>query len=190
MTIVAPTPERLQQVADMIRTTCVARDKMGILKDSGTVPGFNENYQGCGYSGVNLVISEMARSANKDLKDDACGFSMWNFVVRLPNGRPAEIQVNVPELIYGKQKKETAIKQIGAEKWAEINARFQIEGGLGHTLYEIYRAAPASEIGKLAASVSRQYNCYLRGYYNPQLRIKLIAAINDIKRKAPDKFHH
>src|SRR5262249_42136407 len=70
MTIIAPSANHLRDVQAKIREQCVPQNRMGIIKD-----------------------------AEVFAHSHACGYSGLNFVVRLPNGRPGEIQVNTPEII-------------------------------------------------------------------------------------------
>jgi hypothetical protein len=86
-----------------------------------------------------------------------------NFVVRLTNHRPAEIQVNLPVMIYAKQPEDDSKKVLGADTVNQLKCKFGIDGGYGHKLYEIYRVAPTSNIGRHAAEVSKDYYGYLRG---------------------------
>src|SRR5262245_5754766 len=133
MTIIAPTMKELRDAQANIRELCTIQYKMSIIKDTEIFA----NVHPCGYSG--LII-----------------------VVRLPNGRPGEIQVNIPEIIYGKEKEKIARPGLGS-KYFEIKGKFMLEGGYHHILYEIYRAAPFGAIGKEAAKVSKMYLDYLRG---------------------------
>jgi hypothetical protein len=138
MTVIAPTLGQVEQVGAVIRQRCVARNKMGIMKDVKTFA----NTDPCGYSGL-------------------------NFVIRLLNGRPGEIQVNIPEMIYAKEAEDLSKKLLGDAKFNQIKSRLVIEGGWGHKLYEIYRVAPATEKAKYAALVSANYYGYCRaGWFN------------------------
>jgi hypothetical protein len=67
---------------------------------------------------------------------DPMGYSGANFKVRTPNGHVAEMQVNVPHMIYGKEPEETARKILGDEVYDKIKEKTGIEGGKGHKLYE------------------------------------------------------
>ena len=143
---------------------------------------------------MNQVIWAKSRDKEPEgkdwLKQDPCGYSGLNFVVRLPDERPGEIQVNIPEMIYGKEKEEVARDAIGVETLDP--EQVPDRGGLGHSLYEIYRVAPAGYIGRLAAMVSRSYYAYLRGYPDMrQLLSGLKDAVDEIgDRKEPSKFIH
>jgi hypothetical protein len=132
-TIIAPNPGRLKKVGEMIRRTFVASDRMGIVKDAEAIAHI-----------------------------DPCGYSGLNFVVRLTNGRSGEIQANIPEVMYGKMTTLRFLDVLGITRYFEFKSRFQIDGGMGHGLYEIWRKEPASAKGRQAAVVSKLYYNYLR----------------------------
>jgi hypothetical protein len=204
MTIIAPSAAQMIVVRDRIRAKCALGSGMRILKDSAVVPSLpspnpgvpwndkkrehDRALESCGYSAVNQII--WANTGSKDLKQDPCGYSGLNFVVRLANERPGEIQVNIPEMIYGKEKEKVAREAVGDALYIGIRNKFRIEGGLGHSLYEIYRVAPAGYIGRLAAQISRSYYAYLRGYPDMRQLSRLKEAVDEIKRKEPSKFLH
>lgn len=136
MTLVAPNAVGMDRVRDAMRRTCVASNGYGLIKDAQTRP-----------------------------EADPCGYSGHNFVIRLPGGRTGEIQVNTVAMMYGKMRKARFVETegLGLEKYQECHARYQIEGGLGHALYEVYRVAPSSAKGLQAAAISRAYYQRLRG---------------------------
>jgi hypothetical protein len=144
LTIIAPNPGRLEQVGAMIRSRCVAANRMGIVKDQQTF----------GHT-------------------DPCGYSGMNFVVRLTNGRTGEIQANIPEVMYGKMTTLRFLNVLGVAKYFELKSRFQIDGGMGHGLYEIWRRAAASVNGRRAGIISKLYYNYLRGSPNARVRQEL-----------------
>jgi hypothetical protein len=100
----------------------------------------------------------------KDVSADAdpCGYSSTTVFVRTSNGWPAEIQINVPEIIYAKQSEDSVRRILGVRWFMNIKMKYQLDGGLGHALYEIYRVAPGSEQGQAAAALSRSYYNYFR----------------------------
>lgn len=136
MTIVAPTQAGMERVRDAMRRTCVASNGYSLIKDAQTRP-----------------------------EADPCGYSGHNFVIRLPGGRTGEIQVNTVTMMYGKMRKARFVETegLGLQKYQECHARCQIEGALGHALYEVYRVAPLSPKGIEAAAISRAYYNRLRG---------------------------
>jgi hypothetical protein len=161
MTIVARFPNQLKDVRKMIEKRCVAANSMGIIK-----------------------------AEERFAQTDPCGYSDLNFVVRLTNGRPAEIQANVPEVMYGKMSAKDFQDVLGTAKFNELKGRYRIEGGLGHGLYEIWQKGQASPKGTRAAMISKQYYKYLRGHYHPQVCQELTRELNGIVKANPGIFNH
>ena len=118
---------------------------------------------GVGRPGLNIIKDMEVRAGG-----DPCGYSGMNFVVRLSSHRPAEIQVNVPVMIYGKDKEKDSKGILGSKQFNEIKSRFMVEGGYGHTLYEMYRVDKAGPVGQQAAYLSSRYYNSLRGVPRPQ----------------------
>lgn len=54
-------------------------------------------------------------------------------------GQTVEIQVNTPEMIYAKEKREIAIKLLGKQKYKEILKKTHQSPGMGHAYYEELR---------------------------------------------------
>lgn len=81
-------------------------------------------------------------------------------------GNKGEIQVNTPALMYAKSLPEfrNALPQLESS----IKARYHlVAGGLGHTLYETYRAEPADKLtGKSLTPRGRTYGNASKLYYN------------------------
>jgi hypothetical protein len=161
MTIVAPTDAQLKKVDAMIRSRCTGRNGLGLIKASPAVA-----------------------------ETSACGYSGLNFVVCMSNGRPAEIQANIPEVMYGQLSEQSFRDTLGYAKFSQIKGRYWIDGGLGHGLYEIYRVAPASVKGRRAALVSKLYFNYLRGFPNRSVYNELAAETAAIVKANPNIFHH
>lgn len=132
LTIVVPYASMLWRSALIIREHCNARNGVGLVKDCETLA-----------------------------KEDPCGYSGHNFVVRLSNGEFGEIQVNTPEILYGKMKPDTFIKKFGLWKYLCIKHKYGLEGGFGHALYEVYRDKPNTLRGQQVARISqRYYDCF------------------------------
>ncbi|WP_109108868.1 hypothetical protein [Azospirillum sp. TSO35-2] len=93
---------------------------------------------------------------------DPCGYSSTTVFVRTSNGRPAEIQINVPEIIYAKQSEDSVRRILGPQWFMNIKMKYQLDGGLGHALYEIHRVAPGSSRAQSAAALSRSYYAFFR----------------------------
>lgn len=133
MTIIAPDTAKLQKVAEAIRKACKPSEGRGLLKD-------------------------FECKAEKS----PCGYSGLNFVALLPNGRPGEIQVNVPEIMFGQMVEKTFEEIVGSQVAAEMKKEYGIEGGLGHIFYELYRVKPDAPESKEAAAMSKEYFAFLR----------------------------
>jgi hypothetical protein len=161
MTIVAPTAVQLKKVGAMIRSRCGIRNGFGLIKDD-----------------------------EKTAETSPCGYSGLNFVITMSNGRPAEIQANIPEVMYGQLSEQCFRDTLGHAKFFQIKGRYWIDGGFGHGLYEIYRVAPASVKGKRAALVSKLYFNYLRGFPNRSVYNELAAETAAIVKANPNIFHH
>lgn len=98
-----------------------------------------------------------------DPERDPCGYSSTTVFVRTTNGRVAEIQINVPEVIYAKQSQSSVVRTISQARYDAIRNRFQLEGGLGHHLYELFRAPKPGQNTKEIQDVSKEYYKYFRG---------------------------
>ena len=148
------------EMKDLVRLTLVGRDSLHVqfiviqVRKYCRV-GLNERQD---WKGLGLM-KDAAQVSDKN----PSGYSGHNFVVRLRNGVPGEIQVNVPEILYGKGPKEDFCKGLGQREWDRIRSQYRIESSLGHGLYEVYRVAKASDNGKEATKLSKEYYGYLRG---------------------------
>lgn len=72
--------------------------------------------------------------------------------MKLPNGQLGEVQVNNRPVLYGKMSKKDFCK-----------ASYGIEGGLGHSLYEIWQKNFEGR-GKTAADLAKRYYGTLRSF--------------------------
>jgi hypothetical protein len=117
----------------------------------------------------------------KKATESPCGYSGLNCVVLLGNQRPAEIQANVPRVMYGQFSPEVFEQIVGKETATKIQSKYVVPGGLGHLLYEIYRVRPKEKVGLQAATVSTDYFNYLRGKPDPAKLAALQKAITDIQ---------
>jgi hypothetical protein len=77
------------------------------------------------------------------------GYSGVNSSLKTKNGITGEIQVNSPEMIYAKETPKNARAILGDDVYDSISAKTGIEGGLGHKLYEQWRALPEGSPGRL-----------------------------------------
>lgn len=176
------------EMKDIVRLTLLGRNSAHTAKIAIEVKRF------CGV-GTSAIIGGRGLSLMKNEEtlphSNLCGYSGYNFVVRLRNGTPGEIQVNIPEVLYGKGPKDDFCNAAGEQTWNRIRSRFQIESSLGHGLYEMWRKDKCGSNGKVAALLSRQYYDYLRGVPNinvaRQLQGELTAFKNKNKNAVDDK---
>lgn len=168
------------EMKDLVRLTLLGRNPAHTVAIANEV----RRYCGVGTSeiiggrGLSLMKNEETKSGS-----NPCAYSGYNFVVRLRNGVPGEIQVNIPEVLYGKGPREEFCNAAGLKEWNMIRSRFQIESSLGHGLYEIWRKDKAGLNGKFAAILSKQYYDYLRGIPNIQVARPLQGELTAFKTK-------
>lgn len=159
MTIIADDANYLARVRQSLVSLCVASNGYGMIKNAETLPA-----------------------------QDPCGYSGLNFVAKLPNGRSGEIQANTPNIMYGKMSQEKFCKFLNPQKHVEIKGRYQIECGLGHGLYEVYRSNLQGG-GQAAANLSKQYYGFLRSPNpTPAVRDSLQAELTAFKKKYSSVF--
>ena len=164
MTVVADDKLVLAQARKVLATYCLASANTGyeVIKDEETLPSQHDNP--CGYSGL-------------------------NFVAKLPNGLSGEIQLNIPNMMFGKMSREKFCLFSSPERWAQIQARYGVECGMGHGLYEIQRRDMGG-VGQSAAALSKKYYNFLREV-PPNLinREALNSELASIKRDFRRVFH-
>lgn len=159
MTIIAENKELLTRVRQALVKYCVPSKGYAMIKNAETLPQI-----------------------------DPCGYSGLNFVAKLPNGRSGEIQANTPNIMYGKMSKEKFSKFLSDKKHAEIQTKYNIECGMGHGLYEIFRSNQQGA-GKAAADLSKKYYGFLRSPIpDAANRSQLLSELADFKRKFPGVF--
>lgn len=162
MTMIAPARTSLEGVVGTIRRLAIASNGYRLVKQKERRPG-----------------------------DSACGYSDWNFVVEMLNGRPAEIQVNTSTILYGQFPESDFARLVGAGVCRSIKQKLQIGGGMGHGLYEIYRVNAHNEKGAEAADLSRRYFEYLRGGRYDKVAVEsLVQQYKMIAGKYPAILHH
>lgn len=153
MTIIVPSVAECRMVVEELKRTFSAANKRGILQIKDVNP-----------------------------TQDPCGYSSMTVFVRTSNDRPAEIQVNTPEMIYAKQSEGTVKGILGTQAYMGIKGKYQLEGGLGHALYDVYRVAPGSSAGLASAALSKRYYNYFRaGAANLRERDSIRAALADLR---------
>ncbi|MEM7211556.1 MAG: hypothetical protein AAF479_06620, partial [Pseudomonadota bacterium] len=123
-------------------------------------------------------------------KRSACGYSGVNFAIRLQNGQAGEIQVNIPEVMYGQLSPDVFETILGEEVVQKIRAAKGLDGGLGHPFYEIYRVGKSSPVGKRAADLSTRYFDCLRNHSGVKARGELVDDIKNFVKDHPKAFSH
>lgn len=153
MTIIVPSVAECRMAVEELKRTFSAANRRGILQ----IKDVNPN-------------------------QDPCGYSSMTVFVRTSNDRPAEIQVNTPEMIYAKQSEGTVKGIIGPQAYMGIKGKYQLEGGLGHALYDVYRVAPGSRAGLASAALSKRYYNYFRsGAANLRERDSIRGALEELR---------
>ncbi|MEM9060076.1 MAG: hypothetical protein AAGD13_06400 [Pseudomonadota bacterium] len=161
MTIIAPDMTRLRKVQATIRARAVPHQKLGIIRDFELLP-----------------------------KQSPCGYSGVNFAIRLQNGQAGEIQLNIPEVMYGQFAPDLFVSIVGQEASEKIRAAKGLDGGLGHAFYEIYRTGKSTPAGKQAADLSTRYFECLRSHSGAKAQTELVNAIAAFRSEHPKVFAH
>lgn len=79
--------------------------------------------------------------------------------LKLKNGTIAEMQVNTPEMIYGKSLKKDALTVLSQKEYDDIAEKTGLPGGLGHVYYEeIRELGPKIKKGTATAADLAKYN--------------------------------
>jgi len=89
--------------------------------------------------------------------NDRAGYIGGNIKVRTPNGHVAEIQVNSIPMLYAKMPKNEFVKMFGAGKYNELLAKYGVDGGEGHEIYEKIRKNKDPEIDEQLIEESLEY---------------------------------
>ena len=138
----------ISQIKDLARNT--------IITDGGNIAAITEKLEA---SGAKVKI--LSSTTNE------LGYSGINTTVKTKSGLTAEIQVNTPEMIYGKETEAIARSLLGDAKYAEISNRVGVPGGQGHVLYEQWRSLnPNTPEAQRIAAQSRAYYDVVRGGKN------------------------
>lgn len=169
------------EMKDLVRLTFLGNNTV----ETAAIANEVKRYCGVGTSeiiggkGLSLIKKEETLPSS-----NACAYSGYNFVVRLRNGVPGEIQINIPEVLYGKGPKDDFCNAAGQDSWDRIRSRFQIESSLGHGLYEVWRKDKGASLNsRMAANLSKQYYDYLRGVPNIGIARPLQAELTIFKTK-------
>lgn len=93
------------------------------------------------------IIKDLEKEPNitavkRQTADKYFGYTGTIINLRTSKGIIGEIQVNTPRMIYAKEKPEIAKAILGEKVWNQIEREVKLPGGLGHELYEKFRALP------------------------------------------------
>lgn len=140
--------DNIYDVKDIVRTTIVAEQSL-----------------------IDTILKKVNEEFNiyryKEQLFEESGYSGHIFNIKTSNGTFAEIQVNTPQMIYGKEINAKLI--LGEEIFNTIKSKSGLEHGLGHSWYEkartLYKDADKELIDEL--------NKLQRDYYNTLKRINI-----------------
>lgn len=167
-------------IKDLARMTIIVPDNSGrqakLMAVLGEIRKEFSASKGRGIIDVKIV----------DPSQDPCGYSSITVFVKVQD-RPAEIQINTPEMIFAKQGEKTVQRILGDSLFMKIKMKYNLDGGLGHCFYEIFRAnlPGAAE----AAAASKDYYQYFRRMtpdYNEGKRLR--GVIDSFRRSQPGIF--
>lgn len=127
-----PSIKGIEDIKDLARTTIiVSKENIGnVLKRLSERPEH-----------IRTKNQTNSHEKGKDGTSDLNKFHGYtgNIVNLNINGQTVEIQVNTPEMIYAKEKREIAVKLLGKKKYKEILKKTHLSPGMGHAYYEELR---------------------------------------------------
>jgi hypothetical protein len=118
------------RLGDLARNTIIVKDQKALMK------------------AVELLKDDPNVRSVKEVQPetDALGYFGVNAKVAHPNGMLAEVQVHTPEMIFAKEKPADARRLLGDAEYDAVQKKLgNIEGGLGHKLYEEWRDIDRSD---------------------------------------------
>ena len=169
------TREKLTAIKDKVKLVCTPSIGLTLIKDDEALPGKPDarpKDNPCGYSGLNFVV-------RLTIGGDAGG-SGWHFPALTP-GWPGEIQANIPAMMYGKMSEEHLCQLFDQDGYNNLKRELDIEGGISHVFYEIWRVDRKGDKGIAAAELGGRYHDYLREPKTFGNKAKLIADIKTFK---------
>jgi hypothetical protein len=86
------------------------------------------------------------------------GYTGHLIKTKAKNGHVSEIQVNTPEMIYGKEPEKDAREFLGDALYDKIKEKTGMEGGMGHKHYEVIRDTNSTD--EEIADASKQSHAY------------------------------
>jgi|GEM_PF-356821 len=110
------------RVKDIVRNTFVCPES----KFKEVFAGIDKNF-------------EVIRRTERLKETDPLGYSGHLLNVKIKGGATGEIQVNTPQMIYGKDSEKSARAILGDDLFEKIKRKSGLEPGLGHDYYEQWR---------------------------------------------------
>ena len=153
------------QVKDIARCTLVVEKARDIEVAWLRVRSHFGFSAGVGTSRTIGYTSGLQFHSEKIIKPESnpAGYSGYTVFVRSggANANKAEIQINFPAMMYAKSLPEFRASM--PEREAEMRSKFpEVPGGLGHAMYEVYRAQEQTPTGKAHAAACKLYYDYFR----------------------------
>ena len=113
---------------------------------------------------IESIIQDLAKEPNvtavkRQTAEKYFGYTGTIINIRTSKGVIGEIQVNTPRMIYAKEKPEIAKAILGEKVWNQIEREVKLPGGLGHELYEKFRALPIGS-KEIVAIISKSVSYY------------------------------
>jgi len=97
---------------------------------------------------------------------DSLGYSGISSTIKTQSGIYGEIQVNSPAMIYAKEPETLARVLLGNDVYNTVATQTKVPGGLGHHLYEQWRAPNVNPSeAKIIAEKSKAYYDAIRNTY-------------------------
>lgn len=106
---------------------------------------------------------------HNEIDSGSCGYSDMNVTLQLPTLQKVELQINVKSIMYGKMGKgafQNEVIRSHPDEYASLRNTYQVPGGCGHILYEMYKEAVGKEEKAFIENVSRNYYNLMRGKGN------------------------
>lgn len=118
------------------------------------------------------------RTNERNAGTDNLGYKGHAIIFKTKNGMYGEVQINTPEMIYAKETESSGRKMLGDIKYAEIEKRIGVKGGLGHKLYEEWRILR----GEHSISIKKQIEFESKQYYKHFFTLKRMKTNYEIIR--------
>lgn len=94
--------------------------------------------------------------------ENPLGYGGINTTLPTKSGLTAEMQISTPEMIFARTRPEKARAILGSETYDKIARKVGLPGGLGHELYEAWRALPPDS--PRAAAIAAESRAYYANF--------------------------